>query len=613
VTGYGADERPVPQPYPAAGSPAPYGAPQYLPDPGAYAPYELQPAPYDGHAYAVDGQHGQHGQHGQPHDAYAHQAHTTVAHTPVAHTPVAHTPVAHTPVAHTPVAHTPVAYAPEPVAPAPHALDASLLLAAPPTGAPVPAHLVDGAAVTVVEPLTEELPPLPTAPSTRPPVRPGVAARGRGRARGDVALTAAGVGLGISLGIAVYSVKDGLDLPGGKLLALGTVAAMVGTYLCLMLLLLVARIPWIEREVGQDRLVALHRTVAPYSLFLIVGHVVLTTLSYAQAEEHSVLGQLWALVTKSAWMMPAAAAFVLMMGLGVISYRKIRRRMKYETWWVAHLYFYLAVALAFGHQIELGVMFQAHPYQKYFWSALYLVVFGTIIATRFVIPISFSRKHQLRVAAVVPEADGVVSIYISGVDLDLVKARGGQFFQWRFVTRDWWWQAHPYSLSASPNPSWLRITVKDLGDQSTRLRRIRVGTRVMAEGPYGVFTAASRHGNSIAAFAAGVGITPIRAVLDDLPDGMSVTLVYRVQQRDSAPLREELEELVTTRGWRMHYLQGSRHHHPLTAEYLSRLVPGLAASDVFVCGPSSFTDRIVESVREAGVPDDHVHHEAFSF
>ena len=53
-------------------------------------------------------------------------------------------------------------------------------------------------------------------------------------------------------------------------------------------------------------------------------------------------------------MLPAATAFVLMMGLGVISYRGIRNRMKYETWWVAHLYFYIAVALSFGHQVALG-------------------------------------------------------------------------------------------------------------------------------------------------------------------------------------------------------------------------------------------------------------------
>jgi predicted ferric reductase len=507
----------------------------------------------------------------------------------------------------------PLSSPPSPVAG--HAV--TTLLAPPPTGAPVPGHLLPPtpgpAPVRALEPDGPHRRHRHGPSHARPHVQRGVRGRGKGRARGDVALTAMGVGLGITLGIGIASVKDGLGLPGGVLLAMGTLAALVGTYLCLVLILIVARIPWIEREIGQDRLVALHRKVAPYSLFLILAHVALTTISYSQAEEHSVLGQLWMLITTSAWMMPAAAAFVMMMSLGVLSYRKIRMRMSYETWWVAHLYFYIAVALSFGHQIALGVMFQAHPFQRYFWTALYLLVLVTIVVARWLTPLVFSRKHDLRVAAVVPESDGVVSVYISGVDLDMVKARGGQFFQWRFLTRDWWWQAHPYSLSASPNPSWLRITVKDLGDHSAQLRRIRAGTRVLAEGPYGVFTAASRHGDSVAAFAAGVGITPIRAVLDDFPDGCAVTLVYRVSAREDAPLHDELEELVTARGWRMHYLQGSRRHHPLNAEYLSALVPGLAAADVYVCGPDAFTERILDGVREAGVPDGRIHHEAFSF
>jgi predicted ferric reductase len=423
----------------------------------------------------------------------------------------------------------------------------------------------------------------------------------------------AGIGLGISLGIAVYSVKDGLDLPGGKLLAAGTVAAMVGTYLCLVLLMLVSRIPWLEREVGHDRMVSLHRSVAPYSIFLILAHVVLTTVSYGQAEERSPWAELVQIVLHSTWMVPAATAFVLMMSLGVLSYRRIRQRMNYETWWVAHLYFYIAVALSFGHQVALGPMFLAHPYQRMFWTGLYVAVATTIVVARFVMPISFSRKHDLRVAAVVPEKAGVVSVYVSGRDLDLLKARGGQFFQWRFMTRDWWWQAHPYSLSASPNESWLRITVKDLGDHSRSLRRMKVGTRVLAEGPYGVFHAGSRHGDHVAAFAAGVGVTPIRAVLDDLPDGTSVTLVYRVAERSTAPLHEELEALVRERGWRMHYLQGPRRHHPITAEYLTHLVPELTGTDVFVCGPDSFTDQVVAAVADAGVPRERIHHEAFAF
>jgi predicted ferric reductase len=518
-----------------------------------------------------------------------------------------------------------------------HPADAGLLLAPPPVGAPLPAPAAGAfypdaaAAAPAPVPAPAAAPahanpapehhglhlPHPHLPHVhrhaRPEIQHGVVARGRSTRRGDIALTIGGIGLGISIGIGVYQVKGGLDLPGGKMLALGTITALVGTYLALMLILVVARVPWLEREIGHDRMVKLHRKLAPYSLFLIVAHVVFTTISYAQAEEHSVLGQLWDLITKSAWMMPATAAFVLMMSLGIMSYRRIRERMKYETWWVAHLYFYIAVALSWGHQVELGPMFVAHPYQKMFWTGLYLFVFGTILVTRFLIPISFSRKHDLRVAAVVPESEGVYSIYISGVDLDLVKARGGQFFQWRFVTREWWWQAHPYSLSASPNPSWLRITVKELGDQSAHVRNLRIGTRVLAEGPYGVFTAASRHGDAVTAFAAGVGITPIRAVLDDLPAGTDVTLVYRVSERTAAPLYQELEQLVTERGWRMHYLQGSRRQHPLTAEYLTGLVPDLGTSDVYVCGPDAFTDAIVEAARDAGVDEERIHHEAFAF
>ena len=287
--------------------------------------------------------------------------------------------------------------------------------------------------------------------------------------------------------------------------------------------------------------------------------------------------------------------------------------MKYETWWTAHLYFYLAIALSFGHQIELGVMFQAHPYQKYFWTALYLIVFGTIIVSRFLAPLVYARKHRLEVAAIVPESDDVVSVYISGADLDLLKARGGQFFQWRFMTRDWWWQAHPYSLSAAPNNSWLRITVKNLGDQSRDLRELKVGTKVLAEGPYGIFTAASRHGESVTAFAAGVGVTPVRAMLEDVPEGTNVTVVYRVSERAHAPLHEELEDLVIARGWKMHYLQGPRHNHPLTADYLSALIPGFAESDVYVCGPDTFTDSIVAAAEDAGVPQQKIHHEAFAF
>ena len=50
-------------------------------------------------------------------------------------------------------------------------------------------------------------------------------------------------------------------------------------------------------------------------------------------------------------------------------------------------------------------------------------------------------------------------------------ARTGQFFLWRFLTRDRWWEAHPFSLSAAPDGRRLRITVKGVGDYTAPAAR----------------------------------------------------------------------------------------------------------------------------------------------
>jgi ferredoxin-NADP reductase/DMSO/TMAO reductase YedYZ heme-binding membrane subunit len=441
----------------------------------------------------------------------------------------------------------------------------------------------------------------------------GLPAHGRTTLRGNVALTLAGVGLGITLGIAVGGVREVIAFPGGPASALGMVTALVGTYLCLMMLLLVSRVPWIEREVGHDRLVLLHRRTAPYALVLIGIHVLATSMGLAQAGESSLLGAFWSTVTTTQWMVPATVAFVLMVALGVASYRRVRSRMAYETWWVAHLYFYLAVALAFGHQIAVGSMFVEHPEQRWFWIGLYVAVGGLLLGSRVVLPALRSARHDLRVAAVVPETTDTVSVYLTGRDLDLLGARGGQFFQWRFVTRDWWWQAHPFSLSAPPNGQQLRITVRRSGDLTGRLASLRPGTRVWFEGPYGTFHAAARHSDRVTALAAGVGITPIRAMLEDLPDGTEVTVVHRVSTPEEAALREELTALSAERGWHLQYVVGPRTLHPMNTHVLRGLAPWIASSDVYVCGPEDFTRAAIDSALTLGTPRDRIHHESFAF
>lgn len=434
------------------------------------------------------------------------------------------------------------------------------------------------------------------------------------RRRGDIAAGVAGVGGGLAVGSAVVVLRPLWSSPGGPATVLGALAAISGTYLCLVLLVLISRLPWLEREVGHDRMLVWHRAAAPWSLLLIGAHVLFTTWGYGAGAGLNPIVELWQLVTGYPWMVPAAAAFVTMVVLGVISWRPIRRRMSYETWWVAHLYFYLAVALAFGHQVTTGMVFVGHPALRYAWTTMYIAVAVTIVVCRLALPVRRSLRHQLQVARVVREAPGVISVYVSGRNLTGLNAAGGQFFQWRFLTRHWWWQAHPYSLSAVPSGELLRITVKNLGDQSGNLARsLRPGTRVLAEGPYGTFTAAARQGDRVAAFAAGVGITPIRAMLDDLPASSDVTVLYRVSSLDSIALQAELEAMTASCGWQLVYLDGPRNQHPMTHNYVTRFVPDLADRDVYVCGPPPFADAVIAAARVAKVPEARLHFESFTF
>ena len=208
--------------------------------------------------------------------------------------------------------------------------------------------------------------------------------------------------------------RGSLAAPGGLLTAAGRLAGFTGAYLMLIMVVLVARLPWLEMSVGQDRLISWHRRVAPWAFGLIAAHVVLITLGYAQAAKVGALRQLWVFVTSYPDLLAAIAGFGLLVMAGVTSIRLARRRLKYETWWVVHLYVYLGLALAFAHQIVTGVPFIGHPLTRAVWIAVWAGTAGMVIVFRVAQPIWRSVRHQLRVVEVRDEAPGVVSVICQG-------------------------------------------------------------------------------------------------------------------------------------------------------------------------------------------------------
>ena len=432
----------------------------------------------------------------------------------------------------------------------------------------------------------------------------------------DWAALLLGAGLGLTLALQMTTVRaSDFNTFYSLVVSISRLAALVGTYFAVIGIFLVARIPWVERGVGHDRLVTWHRKLGPWSLYAIGAHVFLITVGFAGQDSIPLYKELWQFLTTYEWMWFALAGFVLMIMAGATSYKKARAKMSYETWWMVHILTYAAIAASFMHQIDNGQMFVGHPLNRAYWIGLYVAMAAAIIYWRFWVPLYRSLKVNLKVEKVVIEGPGVVSVIMKGRNLHQLAAQGGQFFGWRFLAKGHALMSHPYSLSAAPTEKHLRITVKDLGDHSRSLAFLKPGTRVFVEGPYGAFTAGRASSPHVVLVGGGVGITPIRAIVEEFKNGVQMDVIFRASKEEDLVLREELDYLAANSDgtMRVHYLVGPRKNHPMDARSLTKLVPSFADSDIYICGPTPLVESVRKAAQDVGVPKDKFHDEAFGY
>ena len=404
---------------------------------------------------------------------------------------------------------------------------------------------------------------------------------------------------------------------GGLATSIGRITGLLGAYLALIQVLLLARLPWLERLVGFDRLTVWHRWNGRACITLILAHVVFITAGYQRMDQISLRAEISSLLHDYPGMVLATVGTALMLVVVFTSVVLVRRRLPYELWYGVHLSAYAAIVFAYVHQIPTGNELAADHQAQQYWKALYILALALILTFRVLVPLMRVLRHRIRVTDVVDEGGGVASIRLQGRDLERLGARPGQFMRWRFLTRGLWWQSHPFSLSEAPVGDSLRFTVKEVGRYTAKVPRVRPGTRVAFEGPFGTFTSAARRHPGVVLIAGGIGITPVRALLEELPAGAGpATVIYRAIRPEDLVLRAEVERLAATRGADLHCVVGHHEDHGadrlLSPEHLTELVPDLGERDVYLCGPPAMTSVVLVSLRRAGVPRRHIHHERFA-
>jgi predicted ferric reductase len=409
----------------------------------------------------------------------------------------------------------------------------------------------------------------------------------------------------------------------GALGSLGLLTGLVSADLMIVQVIALARIPWVERAWGHDLLTHRHRTLGYWSFWLMLLHVVLFAIQRGRRAGADWLSAQYELFVHAPWFLFATVGTLILVGVVVTSIRWARRRLRYESWHLLHLYSYLGMGLAMPHMLSDGMHFHSALARAYWW-AIYGIAVATVIVFRLGLPAWRSWYHRLRVTSVTRETPDVLSVTVEGHRLDRLGTQSGQFFIWRFLDGPGWTRGNPYTISDAPTDTTLRVTIQNAGDGSgERIERLKPGTRVAIEGPYGTMTAERRRHPKLLVIAAGVGITPMRALLADTPyEPGEATLIYRYRDDRHAIFRDELNELAERRGITLHLLPGPRacddswqpHGTALQdAEALERLVPNISDHDVYLCGPVAWITAVKRALRRAGVKRAQIHTEDFAW
>lgn len=187
-----------------------------------------------------------------------------------------------------------------------------------------------------------------------------------------------------------------------------------------------------------------------------------------------------------------------------------------------------------------------------------------------------------------------------------------------FLQKGFWWQSHPFSLSIFPEGKELRISVKALGDFTEQIPKLKVGTRVLIDGPYGIFTKDVSEKEKSLFLAGGIGITPARSLIEELlREGKDVKLLYGCKTEADFALKAELEELESKYDLEVTYITSEEERRPFEAGYideekLRRIVPDIKEREVFLCGPAPMTTAVLSLLEKFDVNKKDIHFEKFS-
>ncbi|SAL75353.1 pyridoxamine 5'-phosphate oxidase-like FMN-binding protein [Caballeronia peredens] len=240
--------------------------------------------------------------------------------------------------------------------------------------------------------------------------------------------------------------------------------------------------------------------------------------------------------------------------------------------------------------------------------------------------------RTFRVSRIVDESDSIRSFHLVPDDgAGLIPHQAGQHLPIRVTLPG---EAKPqirtYTLSVAPSDGVYRISVKRDGRVSAYLHdTLKTGDTIEARAPAGDFTIDALEPRPAVLMAAGVGITPMLAMLRHVVyEGLRkrrvrpVWMIVSAHALASRAFVREIDDLAQAAGGAVHVIRvlSDTQGAELTRDYdvsgridLDLLTSRLPFNDYdfYMCGPGTFMQSIYDGLRRLNVSDARIHAEAF--
>ena len=380
---------------------------------------------------------------------------------------------------------------------------------------------------------------------------------------------------------------------------------------------LTARFRYVTEPWGEDVIYHFHRQLSLIAVALVIAHPLI--LFAVRPELIALLNSF-----RAPWRARfAAISTYSLIAIVVTAIWRVKLRIKYETWHITHIVLAIvAVTAGLLHMVGWG-RYLVSPQKRALWIALPIFWLVLLLYIRIVKPL-FILRRPYRVSEVRKERGDTTTLVMHPDGHPGFRFSPGQFGWLTLWGSPFKITGHPFSFSSSSEVTdgSVEMSIRNLGDFTSRIHEVPVGQRIYLDGPYGAFTIGNPADMHVL-IAGGVGITPMISMLRTLADRNDprpAILLYGSKDWESITFREELEDLKARLNLTVvHVLRNppadwTGEKGFITPEVFKRHIPQpYADHEYFICGPTKLMDIIEEALSDLNVPISKYHSERYSF